>query len=439
MKHVTVIRALDSKEQPRVLLATTLWWPLSARLAVRLVECGGDVSAICPRGHLLDHVAGIRRLYRYRARDSRGALESAIEASNPDFIVPCDDRVVWQLHELHAHRPHLRAVIERSLGPASQYEIVARRERLLETAHALGIRIPETRSVTSEDDARIWFARGPSPSVLKLDGTWGGSGIHMVDSEEAALLALAKVTKRGGLGASIKRRLVNRDPLAAWTVRKQERASITIQKFIDGRPANAMMACWRGEVLATVAVEVLSSQGPTGAGIVVRVVQNQDMARAAGALAQRLCLTGFYGLDFVVETATGLPYLIEMNPRCTQLGHLAVLKQGKTDLAGIFYARLADQAETAPAQPIDSDVVAFFPQALLANPESRFASGAYLDIPWRYPELIRELMLPSWPQRRWLSRLYHYFRPSRHSPTVDFELGSPHSAEQRQQADSCSA
>jgi hypothetical protein len=417
------------KARPRVLLGSTLWWPLSARLATRFLQYGCDVAAICPPGHVMEHVAGISRLYAYRSIGSRASLEQALDDARPDIVVPCDDRVVWQLHELHRARPQLAALIERSLGPASEYGIVSRRERLLELAVELGVRVPETRAVRSNEDVRAWFAAGAGRSVIKIDGTWGGSGVQFVESYEDALRALDLLRGRGSLGSAVKRLVVNRDPLAAWTWRQRGGASTTIQRFVEGRPANAMVACWRGEVLAAVVVEVLSSQGPTGAGIVVRVVDNPEIARAAGLLAARLSLTGFYGLDFVIERSTGRPHLIEMNPRCTQLGHLALPKRG--DLARAFCAKLAGRVDGEAPAPIGNEVVAFFPQSLLAEPRSRFASDAHLDVPWDHPALVRELLLPSWPDRHLIARLYHFFRPPRPSPTVDFDGPAPVAAARR--------
>jgi ATP-grasp domain len=399
-------------------------------LAARFVHYGCHVSAVCPRGHLLHHVSGMRRVLAFQPLDPRASLAAAIEAAKPDIVVPCDDRAVWLLHELHARRSDLRRLIESSLGPASQFDVVATRMRLIETARALGIRVPETRPVEREDDLRAWFADGPRASVLKADATWGGSGVEMVGSESEAQAAYSKLRRKGGLGAVLKRLVVNGDPVATWTLRKQQRADVTVQERIAGRPANAMVACWRGEVLAVVTVEVLSSQGTTGAGIVVRVVDNREIARAARLLAERLGMSGFFGLDFIIDSATGTPHLIELNPRCTQLGHLPVLPKGG-DLASFLYAKLAGRPCADPPTPLGNEVIAFFPQALLADPASRFTEGAHVDIPWAHPPLLRELLLPLWPERHWISRLYHRFRPLRVPPTVDFDDGRTSVAAER--------
>ena len=64
--------------------------------------------------------------------------------------------------------------------------------------------------------------------------------------------------------------------------------------------------------------------------------------RAASLLASRLGLSGFLGLDFVVEDGTGAPYLIEMNPRCAPPCHLQ-LGEGR-DLVEAFAAQLSGRS-----------------------------------------------------------------------------------------------
>lgn len=434
-KHVNLVGIpVSDSRQPGVLLATTLWWPLSARLATRLIHHGCHVSAVCPPGHVLRHVVGIAPIFKYGVARPRASLERALEASRPDVVIPCDDRVVWQLHEIHARRPDLRALIEASLGPASEYPIVAQRERFLEVARSLGIRVPETRHLDSVQDVRAWFAGGATRAVLKRDGTWGGDGVRIARSEAEAIELYGTLARRPAVTAPIKRYLVNRDPLAVWAWRRRATAAITIQSFIEGRPANAMLACWKGEVVGMVAVEVLSSQGETGAGVVVRLIENQQIADAAQKLADRLKLTGFYGLDFMIERSGDAAYLIEMNPRCTQLGHLALKKQG--DLAGLFCSKLkgtkllgaagpaaasSEGGPSPPPPPIQNEVIAFFPQALVSHPRGGLAQAAHLDVPWEHPGLVRELMRPPPPDRRLIARIYHYFNAPRKVATVDFE------------------
>jgi hypothetical protein len=411
---------LKNHDRPVVLLGATMWWPLSVRLATALIHHGCRVSCVCPPGHPLRFLTGIEHLYPYRAVDSFGALKSAIKATNPDIIVPCDDAVVWQLHALHARYAELRPLIEYSLGPSEMYATIRSRAGLLQAALKLGIRIPVTETLASEDDLRKWREAGST--VLKADGTWGGTGVEIAHSPDEALAAFRRLAKPYGAGLAWKRFLINRDPFALWSWRNSGTSQVTIQQFIPGRPANTMFACWKGEVLSSVTVEVVSAQGITGAANVVRLIHNPEIERASRKLARRFMLNGFHGLDFVLEEATGAAYLIELNPRCTQLGHLRLPDQG--DLAGSFIAKVKGVDPPQEKDSIAGDTIAFFPQAFSWNPRSPYLRHGYHDVPWEEPELLRQLLREPWPERQWLTRVYHFFRPSQKQSEVEFDVPS---------------
>jgi len=399
--------------RPAVLLTATTWWPLSARLAVRFIHHGCDVSALCPRGHALQHVSGIGTIYPYLGRDSAAALKRAIVAATPDFIIPCDDRAVWQLHELYGTESGLRDVLERSLGAAEHFETLRSRVHLLEVAQRLGVRVPRTASVGSEHEIRAWFTAFPGAAVMKLDGTSGGHGVEIVRNSDQALAAWRRFTKSAPIGRAWKRWIINRDPLAFWRDGKQT-ACVSVQEYIPGQAANAMLACWRGQVLGMVSVDVLSTQGTTGASTIVRIVHNSEIAHVARTLAQTLGLSGFFGLDFILHQETKAPFLIELNARCTQLGHLVLPEKG--DLASPICAKLGAGLTAKPDSPIQSDVVAFFPQALIWSSNSPHLATATYDVPWGEQRLLQELLLDPWPDRIWLTRLYHRFRGGQQEP-----------------------
>jgi hypothetical protein len=52
--------AVDKPGTPKVLLVTSNWWPLSARLAMALLRHGCKVAALCPPGHPLRYVTESR-------------------------------------------------------------------------------------------------------------------------------------------------------------------------------------------------------------------------------------------------------------------------------------------------------------------------------------------------------------------------------------------
>lgn len=372
---------------------------------------GCRVSAVCPTGHPLRTVVGVDRLYPYDGLDSAGSLRAATREAQPDLIVPCDDGAVWQLHELHERNADLRSLIERSLGAADAYPALESRGQTLKAASELGIRVPLTQAIES-----VEAFRNPKlewPAVLKIDGTWGGEGVvHLFNPTQAAEVFPSMFGRRRTVMAW-KQFLVNRHPLALWLWRRRSGSVATLQKFISGRQATTMFASWQGEVAASVTVEVLATQVLNGASTILRVLRNEEIERASRLLAQRFKLSGFHGLDFIIEDSTQHAYLIEMNPRATQLGHLNLSPQGS--LADALTAKLTARAALprAGARRIQSDTIALFPHAWKADPANQFITTGYHDVPWEQPALVKELMRSSWPDRRLLNRVLNGLRAVR--------------------------
>jgi hypothetical protein len=361
-------------------------------------------------------------IYEYRGPNSMAALERAIRQAKPDVILPSDDRALWQLQELHALRPDLRELIENSIGHPDSFPVVSSRTGLMNLARGAGLSVPETRPVHSANDLHAWFRELPGTAVIKLDGTWGGRGVAFVESVSQALACWGRFNAPPPRALPLKRWIVNRDPLAFWSGARASGRPISMQRFIRGPLANAMVACWRGTVLGIVSVEVLCHQGLTGASTIVRLIRNEEIARAAAVLVGSLRLSGFCGLDFVLEEGTGTAYLIELNARCTQLGHLVLPQHG--DLAGLLSARLGAPGVPQVESPIDREVIAFFPQSLAWNPDSPYMQQCHHDVPWSEPALVRELLQVPWAERRWVYRLYHRLRGRRPRSLPDAGTGA---------------
>jgi len=120
---------------------------------------------------------------------------------------------------------------------------------------------------------------------------------------------------------------------------------------------------------------------------VMRWIDNADMRAAVEKIVRRLHLSGLHGFDFMIETQTGNVYLIEINPRTTQVGHLT-LGRGR-DLPAAVYAALSGNAVQSAAKVTENDTIALFPQEWMRDPASPFLSSGYHDVPWEEPELIR--------------------------------------------------
>ena len=393
---------------PKLLLTDTNRWPATARLAIALSKAGCDVSAVCATpGHPLLKTSVLRRAFPYSPVHPLESLQAAIDATQPQLIIPCDDRGVQHLHSLYsranalgASGSELASLIERSLGSPESYPIVSSRYELLRLAEEEGIRIPCTGRLRTIDDLWLWRQERAFPSVLKIDGTWGGRGVRIATTWKEAELSLRELTCQTGVLEGVKRLLLNRDRSRHWPwSRSSAPPDAIIQEYVRGYPANCAVACWEGTILAGIGVEVVCSQGVKGPATVVRVVDNPDMMFAAERIASRLHLSGFFGLDFMIEEDTGDTYLIEMNPRCTPLCHLQ-LGEGR-DLVGSI-AAMVSGSPYRPSAPITSnDLIAYFPQA---QGESELLASSFYDIPREEPDLVNELLRPL-SQRSLLGRM----------------------------------
>lgn len=393
---------------PRVLLTDTNRWPSPARIAIGLAKLGCRIFAICPpKGHPISVTSVVEEVFHYSSVRPLESVARAISACNPDIVIPCDDRSVEHLHELHERArmwgpagSSLCKLIEYSVGQAASFSVVSRRQDLLRVAHEEGIRIPEFQPLISAGDLNSWQLGHPFPWVLKGDGTFGGKGVRIVARLERAQQAFEELTRLFGAVRAIKRAIVNRDPfwLRPWW--HGQRPAVLVQSHIQGRPANCSFVCWEGQVHGIVCVEVLSSDGITGPARLVRVVRNPDMMLAAERLSRRLNLSGFFGLDFMIEEGTGATYMIEMNPRCTPLTHLQ-LGEGR-DLITALAARLLGRELPVPPPVTENELIAYFPQS--AEIENDLLQSYFQDIPQGEPALVNTLLTP-WQDRSFFYRV----------------------------------
>jgi hypothetical protein len=298
----------------------------------------------------------------------------------------------------------MAALIERSIGSPESYSIVSSRYHALKVARDEGRRVAETELINTVDDLKSWSTRHTFPWLLKADGTWAGRGIRVVNSLAEAERFFFELKKMNGAARVIKWAIVDDDPfwVRPWWNGWQPR--VAVQSYVGGRPANCAVVCAEGKVLAGIGVEVVAFKEPTGPAAIVRVVDNAEMMLCAERLARRLSLSGFFGLDFMIEDGSGAAYLIEMNPRCTPLCHLR-LGKGR-DMAGALVAQLSGQPlrETAPVT--ENKLIAYYPGAL--QRKSDLFHSSFHDVPSDEPELVEELLRP-WSKRNTATRLYATF------------------------------
>lgn len=383
--------------KPTVLVATTARWFPTTRLMMALAKAGFTVEAVCPSGHTLGQTSAVSRTHTYHALIGLTSFASAITAVTPELIIPADDLATRHLHQLYRRErdngisgAKTCELIERSLGAAEGFEAVYARTSFMQMAQEEGVRAPKTEIITDRHELTKWIARMGFPTVLKANGTSGGVGVKVVNTNEEAEHALRKLQAPPLMARAIKRALVDQDPTLVWPSLLRRGFVVNAQAFVAGREATSTIACWKGKVLASLHFEVLKKTASTGHATVLRLIEHSEMASACEKIAHRFKLSGLHGLDFMLEAHTGNAHLIEINPRTTQVGHLALGLE--RDLPAALYTALTGK-EIQPASKItEGDTIALFPQEWARDPKSQFLQSAYHDVPWEEPELIRSCM-----------------------------------------------
>jgi|SRR5579862_1485347 len=383
-----------SKVNPTVLVAATSHWFPTARLAMALANAGCIVEAVCPPRHPLCKTSVVRRTHTYRGLAPLMSLADAIAATEPDLIIPGDDLSTRHLH--HLYRREIRrgqkgaqtcALIERSFGSPESFPVVYERAAFIRMAEEEGVRVPKSRIITNFDELRQWTARMGFPVVLKADGTSGGDGVRVARTLEEAERAFRALQAPPLLARAAKRALVDRDKTLVWPSLLRRRYMVSAQTFVDGHEATSTVACWKGAVVAGLHFEVINKRYSAGPATVMRLIDNTEMMTAVEKVVRRLNLSGLHGFDFMIETHTGHAYLIEINPRTTQVGHLN-LGPGRNLSAGLCAALTGTVAQATP-KVTDNDTITLFPQEWMRDPSSTFLRSGYHDVPWEEPELLR--------------------------------------------------
>lgn len=394
--------------KPTTLIATAASWFPAARFAEAAASAGFTVDAVCPANHPLAKAGVVRRLYEYSGLNPLRSFSKAIIASKPDLIVPGDDLATNQLHLLYTHERRNQAqpsyicqVIEHSLGSPEDFEVLYARTGFINLAREEGVRVPEAQTIHGIDELKKWIVRMGLPTVLKTDGSSGGDGVRIVRNLDAAESAFRALQAPPLLARAAKRALIDHDTKLVWPSLLRRRSTVNAQAFVNGHESNSTVACWKGEVLASLHFEVIHKTSSSGHATVVRLIDNSEMAVAVEKIARRLHLSGIHGFDFMLEAQTGNAYLIEINPRLTQVAHLTLGLE--RDLPAALYSAVSGNPVSPSPRITEADTIALFPQEWIRDPNSSFLRTAYHDVPWDRPELIRACVRARRKQRAWYS------------------------------------
>ncbi len=396
---MTVTR-LDTGSDPIRLLMIAFdggrWGP--ARLVKPLGEAGFQVGCLCPSDNPLartryagDHfpLPPARASTRFEQR-----LAEVMKAFAPRLIVPCDERVVACLHailrrvEAGGRTPlgeTALAIVKASLGDPDRFDETLLKSCTQRLALKIGVPVPPGASVTCQAGAVAEAGRIGYPVYVKSSFSWSGAGVRLcLDDADVGAAMTAALSGRGTRLREHLRRLAHRD----W---HPNDAPIDVQKAIAGKPAMTCAIAVDGRTLAVFSAETQRTSVPNGPSSVVRLGRHAEMERISVEMIRALGATGFIGLDFMIETATGAPFLLECNPRPTPTCHLG--PRIGVDLCAALAADLRGAAYVPPETAAQrQSCVALFPDEWRRDAASAAASGEYLDIPLDDPPLLRAMI-----------------------------------------------
>ncbi len=375
-------------ERPRLLIVTMgIDYVAPARMPRELRSAGFDVTLLAARDALATHTRHLDRVAHFPERATLfewiHALAGVVRAVRPQLLLPGDDVTVGVLAQLALDPPpmlrgmirtELADLIVRSLGDPARFDTAVDKTRLMPVARAAGVRVPEGGEVDDEDSAVALADSLGYPVIVRPACGSGGAGVARctdATTVRAAIRALPAAT--------------------GWAPPSRMRA--LVQRFVAGKGMNRPALAWAGREIAAFTRTALERHpAELGAGSVTRYVEQPEIAAMNRTLLAALGATGFVSTQYLIEDATGLPYLIESNRRMTPATPTG--RWAGVDLAAALAAVAAGRAWDGPADlPAGTGrTLALFPQEWLRDPGSRHLRELPTDVPWDDPGLIRAML-----------------------------------------------
>lgn len=367
----------------------------SCRLPKALKEAGFCVGVLALRGNLIHASRYIDRKFMLRARRFepviRRGIENAFEKFAPDIIVPCDERAAaivnhWVEKGAGSARslsPQLLQCLERSLGAVESLPQRASKAGTLAKARAIGVLCP--RETVVEDLPGCEKAAGEYgyPVVLKLSHGAGGIGVKVCETREELKKAFSGFKRTQSKSDTMLRRLTRRDWFGS-------RLDILVQEHVSGQPGMSCASAVDGHTVSVVTGLVDATTSQTGPASVVHLAIHPSIVDATTKMVAAFGATGFMSFDFIVDHQ-GQAYLLECNPRPTQILHLGPLVG--VELAGALLKALRDGRPEASCEvPTGERTVSFFPQEWARDPSSPSLRATFHDVPWDDPTLLAAIM-----------------------------------------------
>jgi hypothetical protein len=344
-----------------------------------LQHAGFEVAVLSPSDVYVAKTKYVDRKYTIPSLEGHivaSKFTEAMHAFRPDLIIVGDERVLWFLHRVVRAADEGKDIgldseaiecVRRSLPHSGFFHASTDKYAFRQLANRLGVRVPGFHDVVSTADALTFAEEHGYPVVFKSGIGTGGAGVSVCNTEEDLAQAVSRAYK-------------------LYIGCRTTHHTMTVERFVTGQICSIACVAYQGEYLAGAMCDKTECYPPvTGPSTVRRYFDLPEMHEFARRIISETGFSGFCGFDFMVEDKTGLPIVIEWNPRITSPCSLG--KDCGVDFGQALMAKM--KGDPVPAMSVKEGwMVALYPQELVRDPQSMWVNSIYHDIPQDDPELL---------------------------------------------------
>ena len=361
----------------RVLLACASDWQAPARLPKIFRRAGFEVDVFCPHDAGIVHTKYVDRVHEGPAE--LDAFASALRdhlAENRGLYaktIAIDDPL---LAHLTTRREEGWTAALLPIDPASRFaDLVASKAALVRSSSDLGLRIPPSRVVHKREDAEHATRTIGFPTILKVDRSYAGMGVALVESPE--------------------------DVARAWDTLRPN-GEIVVQAFVRGTLGNTAVLYANGSPVAWMsALKSRTWPGPFGPSCARQFVERDDLAETIARFGAETSYDGFVAFDWIADESDRA-WILEVNARPVPALHMGV--HANVDFAEAVARWLSTDHRVlfAPMRSIANRAIfPMFPEdfhrAITDGDEAgldafRKGNAGHDDVPWDDPPLLAHLL-----------------------------------------------
>ena len=328
-------------------------------------------------------------------------LEQALDTTGARVLITSSDATIAMIRR---HRERLERRVSIALASEPALAIAINKGQTLDIARRLGIRVPGAVRVEAVGEVDAALREVGLPAVVKPVESWVGDerrgerlASQLATTPDEARRAVEELTRHGG--------------------------ATLLQQFLPGRRESLTFLYANGEFYARFAQWGKRTQPPLGGQSVLgqSIPLPQDIGDQSERLVREIDLEGISHIEFRRDS-TGVPYLMEINPRLAASTELAV--RSGVDFPYLLYQwasgekieRVTRYREGVWLRDLRNDLVATIAAlkergrpGIRPPAKALFDFGASFFTPTHYYYLDRKDLRPAWVAAkdftRYVSRL----------------------------------